>query len=108
MKVELTISDDAELRSLVKDLISAEIKSLVREEVKLFVQTEAKRLVQNALNSEMVKEVELLKKNWFDSERAIRAEIRGYLDSVISINVKREEGYKIELEEKLQKIRERD
>lgn len=105
MKVELTISDDKELRSLVKDLIASEIKCIVREEVRLFIQEEAERLTQNALNDKMLKEVEKLKSSWLDSERAIRSEIRNYLGSVISIKVNHEECYRTELEQKLEKIR---
>lgn len=107
MKLELTISDDADLRALVKDLIASEIKSIVREEVRTFIREEAERLTQNALNDQMIKEVEKLKSSWLDSERAIRSEIRNYLDSVISIKVNREDCYKSELEQKLQKIRDK-
>ena len=62
MKLELTISDDADLRVLVKDLIASEIKSIVREEVRTFIREEAERLTQNALNDQMIREVEKLKR----------------------------------------------
>lgn len=107
MKLELTISDDADLRALVKDLIASEIKSIVREEVRTFIREEAERLTQNALNDQMIKEVEKLKHSWLDSERAIRAEIRNYLSSVINISVNHEECLATDLEHKLQQIRDR-
>ena len=107
MKIELTISDDSELRNLVKDLIQAEIRSITRDEIRDFIRVEAKRLTQNALNAEMLKEVEKFKSSWLDSERAIRTEIRNYLSSVINISLNHEECVAIELEHKLQKIREK-
>lgn len=47
MKVELNISNDSELRNVIKDMIAGQIKNIAREKLQEMISAEVSKLMQN-------------------------------------------------------------
>jgi hypothetical protein len=72
MKVELSIADDRELRSAIKDLIKGEVASIMRGEIKSII-------------ADLVKEG-AYPKDVKDLESMVRAEVGSYVKEQLKIN----------------------